>query len=73
MHNIIITLCFILLYIVITHTFAHAGVTPSDPQDNCGDNCKEGQCCRNGKCFCLGVEKLILNNCTGQCIVKTVP
>lgn len=42
-----------------------SGVTPSDPQTNCSGDCKVGQCCRDGKCFCLAIENRLLDECEG--------
>jgi len=48
----------------------YVGVIPNDPQGNCGNMCREGQCCGNSTCFCPVIKERILNECEGQFELK---
>jgi len=45
-------------------------VAPNDPNGSCGNNCREGQCCGNGTCFCPVINEQVLIECEGEFKIK---
>ena len=58
---------YIHMYICVKQLFIHfvTDTKPNDSTEVCNPKCKPGQCCREGKCFCLDTTNMTMNICPG--------
>ena len=41
------------------------GIKPNDSSEICDPECKPGQCCRDGKCYCIDTMSMTMSLCPG--------